>query len=198
MSAEPAYAALMSPGPAMHTFDVVRSFPRLAGFGVMLIDSSSPDNRLVLDENGEPRIEYRLSEADKARFREGIAQAVRIMFRAGAEKVYLPTTENILGTPNESQPEPVVLTSIRQADLVEEKFRLISDRSILTSAHMQATDKMGYAPETSVVGRDFHVWGTANLYVVDGSVFPTSIGANPMQSIYTFAKIFADRMNSRR
>jgi len=28
--------------------------------------------------------------------------------------------------------------------------------------------------------------------VVDGSVFATSIGANPMQSIYTFAKIFAD------
>jgi hypothetical protein len=24
------------------------------------------------------------------------------------------------------------------------------------------------------------------------SIFPTSIGANPMQSIYTFAKIFAD------
>jgi choline dehydrogenase-like flavoprotein len=37
------------------------------------------------------------------------------------------------------------------------------------------------------------VWGTQTLYVVDGSVFPTSIGANPMQSIYTFAKIFADR-----
>jgi choline dehydrogenase-like flavoprotein len=44
------------------------------------------------------------------------------------------------------------------------------------------------------VGRDFHVWHTKNLYVVDGSVFPTSIGANPMQSIYTFAKIAADRM----
>jgi choline dehydrogenase-like flavoprotein len=33
--------------------------------------------------------------------------------------------------------------------------------------------------------------------VVDGSVFPTSIGANPMQSIYSFAKIFADRMNQQ-
>jgi choline dehydrogenase-like flavoprotein len=56
---------------------------------------------------------------------------------------------------------------------------------------------MGAAAATSVVGRDFHVWGTQNLYIVDGSVFPTSIGANPMQSIYTFAKIFADRMNQQ-
>jgi choline dehydrogenase-like flavoprotein len=40
--------------------------------------------------------------------------------------------------------------------------------------------------------KEFKFWGTDGLYVVDGSVFPTSIGANPMQSIYTFAKLFAD------
>jgi choline dehydrogenase-like flavoprotein len=33
-----------------------------------------------------------------------------------------------------------------------------------------------------------------NLYVMDSSIFPTSVGANPMQSIYTFAKIFSDRL----
>ena len=63
---------------------------------------------------------------------------------------------------------------------------------MVTSAHMQATDKMGSAAANSVVGYDFRVWGTQNLYVVDGSIFPTSAGANPMQSIYTIAKIFAD------
>jgi choline dehydrogenase-like flavoprotein len=33
-----------------------------------------------------------------------------------------------------------------------------------------------------------------NLYVMDSSIFPTSVGANPMQSLYTFAKIFSDRL----
>jgi choline dehydrogenase-like flavoprotein len=56
---------------------------------------------------------------------------------------------------------------------------------------------MGADPKTSVVGWDFHVWGTKSLYVVDGSVFPTSVGANPMQSIYTSAKIFSDRMTEQ-
>jgi choline dehydrogenase-like flavoprotein len=194
MSASPAYAALMSPGPAMHSLQMVRSYENLAGFGVMLIDSVCPDNRIVLDANGEPRIRYVLSESDKSRFREGVAEAVRMMFLAGATKVYLPTTEDILGLHPTSQLQPVVLTSIRQADLVEKNLQLIPNRSIMTSAHMQATDKMGASQSDSVVGRDFHVWGTKALYVVDGSVFPTSIGANPMQSIYTFAKIFADRI----
>ncbi|HEY0795552.1 MAG TPA: GMC family oxidoreductase N-terminal domain-containing protein [Acidisarcina sp.] len=54
MSAAPPYAALMSPGPPMHSLDMVRSFRNLAGFGVMLVDTPSPDNRLVIDDQGEP------------------------------------------------------------------------------------------------------------------------------------------------
>jgi choline dehydrogenase-like flavoprotein len=77
-------------------------------------------------------------------------------------------------------------------------LRFVPNRTIVTSAHMQATNKMGSSPQNSVVSHEFRVWGTDALYVVDGSVFPTSIGANPMQSIYTFAKIFADRIASAR
>ncbi len=194
MTAPPAYAALMSPGPAMHDLEMVRSYRNLAGFGVMLIDTVSRRNRLFLDESGEPVIDYQLSELDKSRFREGVAEAVRMMFLAGATEVYLPTTENILNNRQAAQLQPIILTNIHEADLVERNLQFIPNRSIVTSAHMQATDKMGADPADSVVGQDFHVWGTQRLYVVDGSVFPTSVGANPMQSIYTFAKIFADQM----
>jgi len=193
MSDQPLYAALMSPGPPMHTFEMVRSYRHLAGFGVMLIDTPSPDNRITLDKEGEPVINYELSAPDKVRFRRGVAEAVRIMFLAGAKQVFLPTTEDILG----DGVSPVVLTSPRQAEAVETNLRFIPNQTIVTSAHMQATNKMGSSEATSVVSRDFRVWGTRNLYVVDGSVFPTSIGANPMQSIYTFAKIFADRIAAR-
>lgn len=193
MSAPPAYAALMSPGSATHMFHMVQSFRDLAGFGVMLIDTPSLGNRLTLDEQGEPRIEYKLSDEDKERFREGIAVAIRAMFLAGAKEVYVPTSEDVLHKPQTGSLDAVVLTNAGQADQAAKNLNFIPNQTILTSAHMQATDKMGADPRNSVVGRDFHVWGTTNLYVVDGSVFPTSIGANPMQSIYTFAKIFADQ-----
>ena len=192
MSDQPLYAALMSPGPPMHTFEMVKSYRHLAGFGVMLIDTPSPENRITLDQDGEPVISYVLSESDKLRFRRGVAEAVRIMFLAGAKQVFLPTTEDILG----DGMSPVILTDPNQADAVEKNLQFVANQTIITSAHMQATNKMGARPANSVVSRDFRVWGTKNLYVVDGSVFPTSIGANPMQSIYTFAKIFADRMNA--
>jgi hypothetical protein len=205
MADQPLYAALMSPGPAMHSFQMIQSFRDLAGFGVMLIDTPQSNNRVVLDQSGSPQIDYTLSESDKKRFAAGIAEAIRVMFKAGAKEVYLPTTEDILGS-QASGPQsaldtglqPQVLTSPDQAALVERNLTFTANRSIVTSAHMQATDKMGASPQNSVVGQDFHVWGTEGLYVVDGSVFPTSVGANPMQSIYTIAKIFADHWNRRQ
>jgi choline dehydrogenase-like flavoprotein len=200
MADQPLYAALMSPGSALHSLEMIKAFRDLAGFGVMLIDTPQANNRVVLDENGGAEIDYTLSEPDKKRFAEGIAEAIHVMFKAGAKEVYLPTTEDILGhAGRESQPwtgmQPQVLTSPDQAALVEKNLKFIANESMVTSAHMQATDKMGASPMDSVVGQDFHVWGTEGLFVVDGSIFPTSVGANPMQSIYTIAKIFADHWN---
>jgi choline dehydrogenase-like flavoprotein len=196
MADQPLYAAIMSPGPALHSYEMVKAFRDLAGFGVMLIDTPQADNRILLDERGAPEIHYRLSETDKRRFTEGVGQAIRIMFKAGAKEVYLPTTENILGEQNASaELGPQVVTSPDQAAIVEKNLRFISNRTLITSAHMQATNKMGSSRQNSVVSQDFHVWDTQALYVVDGSIFPTSVGANPMQSIYTVAKIFVDHWN---
>ena len=90
MADQPLYAALMSPGPALHSLEMIESFRDLAGFGVMLIDTPRPENRIVLDESGAPQIDYTLSESDKRRFAEGIAEAIRVMFKSGA-KTGLPS-----------------------------------------------------------------------------------------------------------
>jgi choline dehydrogenase-like flavoprotein len=56
---------------------------------------------------------------------------------------------------------------------------------------------MGGAPfgtdtATSVVGLDGRHPQLATLYVMDGSLFPTSIGANPQLSIYAIVARLAD------
>jgi choline dehydrogenase-like flavoprotein len=91
---------------------------------------------------------------------------------------------------------PAVLHDGQEADALCKRIQFIPNGTIVTSAHMQATDKMGASPRDSVVSRSFQVWGADHLYVVHGSIFPTSIGANPMQTIYTFSKIFADRIQT--
>ena len=46
---------------------------------------------------------------------------------------------------------------------------------------------MGFGPEDSVVDASNRVWGVDNLFVCDGSVFPTQGAANPALMIMAVA-----------
>jgi choline dehydrogenase-like flavoprotein len=200
MSGLPAYGALLIPGSGEQVYNRITQFNQSAGFGVMLVDTPSDDNRVRLDENGLVVLDYALSEGDKQRFRTGVAIAIRMMFLAGAYEVIIPSNENFLGLVQFDPMNGIYLTSIEQADLVEKNLQFIPNRTLLTSAHLQASNKSGSSAATSVVSTRQRVWNVItqqeipNLYVMDSSMFPTSVGANPMQAIYTFAKIFSERL----
>lgn len=178
MDASPSYLGLMIQGSSQDIFESIKKFNYYAGFGVMLIDSVNSKNQVTLNKHGQSEISYELSKEDKTRMIRGIQTAVRVMFKAGAKKVAIPSVE--LGTKAFFESEEEMMEALK-------KLELIPNKTILTSAHMQGSNKMGV-----VVDRDFKFKGLENLYIVDGSVFPTSVGANPMQSIYTWAKIFSD------
>ena len=200
MSGLPAYGALLIPGSGADVYKRITSFNQSAGFGVMLVDTPSDTNAISLDANGVPVLHYSLSESDKARFRIGVGIAIRMMFLAGALEVIIPTNENVLGLQNFDPMVGTSLTHIEQADLVEKNLQFLPNRTLLTSAHLQATNKLGASAQTSVASTRQRVWNyqtceeIPNLYLMDSSMFPTSVGANPMQSLYTFAKIFSERL----
>jgi choline dehydrogenase-like flavoprotein len=53
--------------------------------------------------------------------------------------------------------------------------------------HQMGTMRMGTDPDTSVLNPRGQFWGIPNLYVTDGSVFPTSGGYNPTLTIQAMA-----------
>jgi choline dehydrogenase-like flavoprotein len=200
MSALPAYGAILIPGNGVDVYKRITRFNYSVGFGVMLVDTPSDDNDVVIDDQGKPTLNYTLSEGDKQRFRIGVGIAIRMMFLAGAKEVIIPTNENVLGLEKFDPMTGVYLTDIKQADLVEKNLQFIPNRTILTAAHLQATNKLGTSADSSVASTTQRIWNyqtkkeIPNLYLMDSSMFPTSVGANPMQSLYTFAKIFTERL----
>jgi choline dehydrogenase-like flavoprotein len=58
--------------------------------------------------------------------------------------------------------------------------------------HQMGTMRMGAHPDTSVIDPSQRFWGIPNLYVIDGSVFPTSGGYNPTLTIEALAWRAAD------
>jgi len=61
-----------------------------------------------------------------------------------------------------------------------------------SAAHYHGTCRMGDDPEASVVDRWCRSHEVPNLWVVDGSVFPTSGGYNPTLTILANAYRVAD------
>ena len=62
--------------------------------------------------------------------------------------------------------------------------------------HLGGTARMGFDRETSVVDADCRSWDIPNLWVCDGSVFPTVGGANPHLTITAIAMRTADRIKA--
>jgi choline dehydrogenase-like flavoprotein len=64
------------------------------------------------------------------------------------------------------------------------------------TCHLNGTARMGDDPRTSVVNADCRSWDIPNLWVCDGSVFPTVGGVNPSLTIQAIACRTADRIKA--
>jgi choline dehydrogenase-like flavoprotein len=63
------------------------------------------------------------------------------------------------------------------------------------TCHLNGTARMGADPASSVVNADCRSWDIPNLWICDGSVFPTVGGANPSLTIQAIACRTGDRIS---
>jgi choline dehydrogenase-like flavoprotein len=67
----------------------------------------------------------------------------------------------------------------------------------IVSAHVMGGATMGATAESGLTSPDGSLRHVANVSVFDGSVFPTSIGANPQLSVYAITARNASILTSR-
>jgi choline dehydrogenase-like flavoprotein len=65
-------------------------------------------------------------------------------------------------------------------------------------AHLVGGCRMGFSPDDSVVDSSHRVWEVPNLFVADGSVFPTQGSANPALAIMALADRLAGLLREKR
>lgn len=63
-----------------------------------------------------------------------------------------------------------------------------------STAHLMGGCRMGTNPSDSVTNADGRTWDIRNLWICDGSLFPTSGGVNPSLTIYALACRMGDRI----
>ena len=178
LEAAPAHPLLMAitlPGLGRGHASAMRELPHLQVALALLRDGFHPDSpggTVTLDASGAPVLDYPLN----AFLWDGVRRAFRTMaeiqFAAGAKTV---TPVHGAGVP---------FASFDAARSAIDGFVLAPLATPVVSAHVMGGCPLGPDPARAAIdvsGRYHHL---ANLHVLDGSLFPTSIGANPQLSIY--------------
>jgi choline dehydrogenase-like flavoprotein len=145
-------------------------FGHIASIGVHLSDASS--GRVDLTSSGALRARYKLTRDDADRLTYGIARAAEVHFAAGAVEVY----------PNIARVGS--LTPEKLADFEATRFKPSELR--LEAFHPMGTARIAGEGD-GVCASDGSVHGLNDLYIADASLFPTSVGVNPMMTVIAFA-----------
>jgi choline dehydrogenase-like flavoprotein len=138
-------------------------------------NAASTGGTVSLRGDGTPVLDYPLTPLVWDGVRRAFLAMAEIQFAAGARKV---SPAHGYGAP---------FTSFAAAKAAIDVFDLRPLYTRVVSAHVMGGAPLGSDATKSVVGVDGRHHHLRNLYVCDGSIFPTSIGANPQLSIYAFA-----------
>jgi choline dehydrogenase-like flavoprotein len=174
----PILAAITLPGHGEPHARFMRELSHMQVVIALLRDgfhAESPGGIVRLEHDGSPVLDYPLGDYLWNGVRRAYASMAEIQFAAGARTVM-----------------PVHARGATYADAATARaaiagFELAPLVTPVVSAHVMGGCPIGSDARRAAFdtgGRYHHL---ANLYVADGSLFPTSIGANPQLSIYAIA-----------
>jgi hypothetical protein len=179
----PMLAAVATAGFGVYHRELMEKLPFLAAHIALAIDGfheSEEGGTVTVRPSGAPLVDYVTPTRVREALREGVRWLAKINFAAGAYQVGF------------GEYPMLMLKSDRDVSMLD---RYDMGKQPLFSAHVMGGCKMGDDPKTSVVrSKDLRHHTLANLHVVDGSVFPTSLGVNPQESIYGLARLIASRL----
>jgi choline dehydrogenase-like flavoprotein len=174
----PALFGMTLPGLGASHSALMRAFPHAQVVIALLRDGFHPESRggmVGLRDDGSPVLSYPLTPTIWDAVRRALLAMAEIQFAAGAKSV-MPVHERA---------RPYSSWAEARAEIGALPLEPLLTR--VFSAHVMGGCGMADSPQRGVVdagGRHFQLH---NVSVHDGSVFPTSLGANPQLSIYALA-----------
>jgi choline dehydrogenase-like flavoprotein len=135
-------------------------------------NENSAGGTVQLRDDGYPVLDYTMSDFMWDGVKRALLSMAEIQFAAGARIVY-PIHEMASGYTTWASARQAILNLPYKPSLMR-----------VVSAHVMGGCPMSDDTKLGVVSSSGRYHGLANLSIHDGSLFPTSIGANPQLSIY--------------
>ena len=137
--------------------------------------ATSPSGRVGLGAEGSLRASYKLTDERRRQAQPSASPA--------------PPKSTSPPAPPRSIPTSPASGCCKPGDLAEFEATTFKPSELrLEAFHPMGTARIAADPREGACGIDGSVHGTRDLYVADASLFPTSVGVNPMMTIIAFAK----------
>lgn len=178
VGAQPVVSMAFWKGIGTELADFARRFPQMHVLVSQIRDGFHEDSQggvVKLRSDGAGVLDYPITDYIRDGIRTSYLAMAECQFAAGAESVH-PACSDARSWSSWSE---------ARAGIASLKLR--SPNVYINSTHPLGGCGMGVDPRTSVVGADGKHHHLDNLYVIDGSVFPTSLGVNPCETIYALA-----------
>ena len=182
------FMALMAWGGAVDFKRTLERYREWAVLAVLLRDRA--EGVIRAPRGRAPSWEHTLTDADRRHVREGVMRAAELYAAIGASEIRTSTQVPVIWRPAGGER---LASFMRRIDSVGWN----ACQTTYASFHPQGSARMGIDRRASVCDEDGAVHGTPNLYVMDGSCFPTASGVNPMLTIEALAHRSASRLASR-
>ncbi len=183
----PVLAAITLPGHGIAHARWMRELAHMQVIIALMRDGFHGDSAggtVTLRGDGTPLLDYPLNDYFWDGARRAFATMAEVQFAAGARTV-MPVHAS--GTTYGAWAEARAgLATLPLAPLIASVF----------SAHVMGGCAIGADPRRSAVDASGRYHHLDNVYVLDGSLFPTSIGANPQLSIYAIVAKLASGLAS--
>lgn len=191
IEAAPIHPSLVStvlPSFGDEHFNFFKSFPYQQGLIALMRDGFSEHSlggTVELDKYQYPKLDYPLNDYFWDGARKSYLAMAEMQFAAGAKKV----------SPIHLEAEPYA--NWRQAKRAINELPMEALKALVFSAHVMGGNAMGSDEKSSVVDESGKYRHLDGLHIFDGSIFPTSIGANPQLSIYGLVAKLATQLSKR-
>jgi long-chain-alcohol oxidase len=172
-------------------YGLMQGLSHTAPIGVLLRDRDGGEVRIGRD--GEPVVRYKLSPFDTGHLRTGIDGAAQILEAAGARRIFSSHAKWVSYDPQGDDGSSGRTRFMADADAAGYGAGQIT----LGSFHIMGSARMGGSPATSACDPTGQTWDVRDLYVMDGSSFPTASGVNPQISIQAIAHMSARGLAAR-
>lgn len=184
----PMLASLAAPGFGEFHAKTMHQLPNVAAHIALLVDGFHPSETggtVKLRRSGAPLLDYVLPPRVFAAMREAAKAMARIQLASGATESWSAHDPPLVARKE---------SDVQRLDAAPyERLRLT-----VFSAHVMGGSAMNDDAKKGVVrSEDLALHALDDVHVVDGSVFPTSLGVNPQLSIYGLAHLVSTRLAAK-